>query len=352
MLAASVCSKMDRDRFEPFVFFMENTKGEMPAVLDGLGVRHVCIGRNRLNKLFSRFIVANVLDRYEIDVLHVHHAAYYAQSCSGVRRSGVRGVVFTEHSWYALSQSHVLRNIFRAAAREATFCTAVSAEIQSYCVRKLGVPTSQVQVVLNGVDTSRFAPVSGSQGLRSLISLPSDSYVVFTVGRLHEAKDQLSLIQAMKILHQEQEKVHLVIGGDGPLRKDLEKSIVESGLSGVVHLLGNITDVDQLLPGADLFVLSSRREGLPMVLLEAMSCGLPIVSTNVGGIPELVVENKNGLLVSPEDPSQLALKIKILLQNKELAGKMGRRNRQRIKESFSLENTVKQYCAMYEKIME
>ncbi|MBU0681019.1 MAG: glycosyltransferase [Proteobacteria bacterium] len=351
MVAAHVCNNLDRSRFEPMVLFMYRSSGAMPEVLSRLGVPCHSFDMTRLSFLLRPFIVARILNKLQVDVLHVHHIPLYRRVAQGVRLSRVKGVVFTEHAKFSISRTPSLQEACRRAARQVAHFTTVSEDLKNYFVTQLDIPASAIQVILNGVDIKRFRPVNREKVGQKILPSSGGGKIMISVGRLTEAKDQVTLLRAMKLLMQKQINLSLVLVGEGELRPLLEKTIRELDLQKAVFLLGNRTDVDALLPHADLFVLSSRREGLPMVLLEAMACQLPVVSTSVGGIPEVVQDGVNGLLVDPENPEALAAKIAVLLTQPDMASKMGAANRQKVVAEYSMAQTAERYGQLYEQVM-
>ncbi len=351
MVAAGVCSNLDRTRFDPVVLFMDKSTGPMPEILTRLSVPFDGFDMTRLSRPLRPLIVAWVLNRLKIDVLHVHHLPFYTRTAFGARLAGVKGVVFTEHSKHELSQSQRLQNDCRKAARTAAHFTVVSAELKAFFVNELGIPDESVRVIKNGVDTKRFRPLAGGAERPRVLPSSGKGHTLISVGRLHEAKDHVTLLRAIKRLVMKNVQISLVLVGEGELRGLVENTVNELGLQAHVHLLGNWTNVEDLLPHADLFVLSSRHEGLPMVLLEAMSCGLPIVTTAVGGIPEIVEDGVNGYLVPRENPDSLAEKIELLLAQPETARRMGATNRDQAVAKYSMLHTAGCYAQLYDDIM-
>ncbi|MGE5192782.1 MAG: GT4 family glycosyltransferase PelF, partial [Deltaproteobacteria bacterium] len=164
-------------------------------------------------------------------------------------------------------------------------------------------------------------------------------------------KDQRTLLRAMRLVVDEVSDFVLDIVGDGPDRPALESLCDELRLRGNVRFLGFRDDVHALLPQSDLFVLSSVTEGLPMTLLEAMAAGLPTVSTDVGGISELVAEGETGRLVPPQSPEALAAAILELVRDPERAARMGTAGRRRVAGEFDLRRVVARYEDLYQKLL-
>ena len=352
MLAANVCAKLDRLHFAPLVLFLYKSSGAMPEVLARLGVPFQSLEMNRFSIFIAPLITAVALNRLKIDVLHVHHIPFYMRVALGLRLSRVKGIVFTEHSKYMISRHQHLQKACRKAANKVAYFTTVSEELKEYFSTKLGIAASTIQVICNGVDTERFHPIDEKSGLHHFLPLSCQKRkIILSVGRLVKDKDHFTLLQAMKRLLNKKLSFCLVLVGEGELRGEIEANILRLELQEYVHLLGNRTDVSELMPHADLFALSSLREGLPMVILEAMACGLPLVSTSVGGISEVVKNEVNGFLVAPEDPEMLAEKIEYILVHPEVAERMGQENRNKVTAQYSMAVTASRYAQLYEKIM-
>jgi glycosyltransferase involved in cell wall biosynthesis len=170
-----------------------------------------------------------------------------------------------------------------------------------------------------------------------------NNLILLSVGRLVHEKAYDVLIQAIHIVVQEYPNLAVHIAGTGPLQNELQNLITRLELGEQVHLLGIRNDVSDLMMKADIFVMSSRSEGMPIALLEAMSAGLPIIATRVGGIAEVVNDNVEGILVSPESPDKLAKAILQLIQNPEMRLRMGKRACQKIEEKYTIEHMCTQY---------
>lgn len=351
IVAGNVCSCLDRLLFEPLVLFMQKSNGRMPEILENLHVPSKCLNMRWRSIPFEAYYLAYVLNRLKVDILHVHHIPLYLRIAKAVRLSRVKGVIFTEHAKYSIEQSERLQEGCRTAAQQVNSFTTVSSDLKDYFVRDLKIPESSVQVVLNGVDTNRFNPKNKSSLLRSMLPDDFSGKILIHVGRLAEAKDHKTLLAAMKQIVENGQDVFLFLVGDGELRLTIEQQVAELGLKKCVKMLGMRSDVDKLLFEADVFVMSSKREGLPMVLMEAMSCGLPVISTDVGGISEIVRDQVSGLLVEPGRPACLAKAIEQLLGRSDVGALLGKKARKIIVEKYSLEATAKNYVQLYDQIL-
>jgi len=181
-----------------------------------------------------------------------------------------------------------------------------------------------ISVVPNGIDLKRFEISSGEKKEGS-------AKTIIFVGRLHPVKGVQYLIEAMATVHQQMPNVKLVIVGDGVERARLEELTERLNLNDCIQFAGQVSQesIPRLMHQADVFVLSSLSEGLPVVILEAMAAGLPIVATKVGGIPDIVEEGVNGYLVNAKNPEEIADRLLILLQDDEMWEEISANNREK-----------------------
>jgi colanic acid/amylovoran biosynthesis glycosyltransferase len=190
---------------------------------------------------------------------------------------------------------------------------------------------SKMHVVRLGSDPGELLPVPGGKAGR-------DVPEIICVGRLVPAKGQLVLLQAARILLSAGERFHATLVGDGPDRAHLEAFIRDNNLAGHVTLLGSLNHDRALeqVRSADIFVLASFAEGIPIALMEAMALQVPCISTGVAGIPELISNGKDGVLVPPSSVDQLASALKKLLRNPDSRRRLGEAGRKRVIESYNL----------------
>ena len=216
----------------------------------------------------------------------------------------------------------------------------VSDDLRRWLGGVVGIAQAKIKLINNGVDTAHFdpGPHDGAQ------------FVIGTVGRIQDVKNQAALVDAFIALRAllPARALRLVIVGDGPLRAGLEAKVAAAGLAEVVSLPGARNDIAQLMRGFSVFALSSIAEGTPVTLLEAMACGLPVVSTAVGGIPELVRDGATGLLVPPGDTQALAAALARYAADPALAARHGAAGRERIENHYSVSAMVQAYVALYD----
>jgi len=208
----------------------------------------------------------------------------------------------------------------------------------------LGVPRKHMSFIANGVDTGHFQP--------GALPFPRREPIVLCVARLVEDKDHACLLDAFARVLRHMPEARLRLVGEGPLEAKLRGRMAETPLAGSVELLPATTDVAACCRSVRVFALSSRQEGTPNVLLEAMACGLPAVATRVGGIPFLLREGNDGLMVSAGDSGSLAEGIVRLLRDPELAQRMGRAGREHVERDFSLSAMIAAYEELFVRVSE
>ncbi len=273
--------------------------------------------------------------------------------------AGVRGRIHGEHGrdMYDLDGSSRKYNLLRKAINPFVFrYTAVSDDLCRWLVRTRGLPTEKVVHICNGVDVHRFHPRTGARApLGPEGFVRHEMVVVGTVGRMQKVKDQITLVRAfihlVKSAREARERLRLVMIGDGPLRMESQKSLVEAGVADLAWLPGERSDIPELLRAFDLFILPSIAEGISNTILEAMATGLPVIATRVGGNPELVEDGVVGTLVPPGDPLALAEALRAYLCDPEKLIRHGRAGRKRA-EQFSIEAMVNGYLAVYDGVLE
>jgi sugar transferase (PEP-CTERM/EpsH1 system associated) len=220
----------------------------------------------------------------------------------------------------------------------------------------VGVPAGQLSHICNGVDLQRFAPPDG--GRLPLAGSPfndSSLFVVGTVGRMQAIKDQglltRAFIQALQLQPALAARLRLLMVGEGPLRAECQQLLQDAGVAHLAWLPGERADVPDVMCALDCFVLPSKAEGISNTILEAMSAGLPVVATAVGGNPELVVADQTGVLLPAGDVPALAAALMQLANNPALARRWGEAGQARAQQQHSLAAMVGRYEALYDQLL-
>jgi glycosyltransferase involved in cell wall biosynthesis len=271
---------------------------------------------------------------------------------AAARMMGI-GAVITMHGGKYAFEARRRRMALRWAFRRSGAVVAVSEASRAELLARVGQPPGGIHVIHNGI---RFVPADRGDGVRRELGAAPDESVIVAVGNLYPVKGHLFLLKALAVLRDRHPELkwRLAIagtdgfggtaGGEGPT---LRRFAEEHGLADRLHLLGFRTDVPDLLAAADIFAMPSLSEGLPMALLEAMFAGKAIVASAVGGIPEVISHEREGLLVPPGDPDGLAAALVRLLIDETLRRAMGNEARKRAEEAFSIEAMANEYERVY-----
>ena len=276
------------------------------------------------------------------DVIHGYLFGPNLFAAIAGRLCGVRVVVVAKRN---VDRFETKRQVLvqRIAHRLATHVTAVSDVVADTSVA-LGVPRSRVTVIPNGVDIDRFG---GPALTMAELGLVADGPVIGSVGCLELRKDYGTLLDALARLDRRGMHVHALLVGEGREHAMLLERARTLGLASRVHFLGERPDVERLLPLMDVFVLSSREEGIPNALLEAMAAGRPAVATAVGGTPEVLEDGRTGWLVPAEDADALAAALAEALGDRPEAARRAGAARVEMREHRSIDAMARRHEAFY-----
>lgn len=290
-----------------------------------------------------------VLHTYNLSAIEYAPAALLAGV--PVRINGAHGRELSDPD--GLNQRH--KQLRRLMLPFYDCCYGNSADLVAWNRSVIGVPEHKSCLLGNGIDTDRFQP-GPRAALLAASGFASDSMVIGTVGRVQAVKDHAGLIDAFIALRtrmpEQAARLRLAVIGDGPQLAQLRAKVSAAGLDAQVWLPGARSDVATLLGGVDVFAMSSLAEGTPGSALEAMACGLPVVGTRVGGLPEVIDDGVSGLLVPPADPAAMAAALAHYVASPALARQHGAAGRQRVMRLYNLNAMVAAYQGLYDKLCE
>lgn len=315
--------------------------GPIRTALEERGVRTLCLegGPGWNPRLCLR--LRSVLVRERIDVLHTHHLGPFIYGAPAARLSGRRHV-HTEHSHELYDTTR--RRLVGAMMSPLAELVAVTPEVSEYRKRFPG----RCRVIPNGVPLPPDDPKRRARA-RAQLGVAGDAFVIGCVARLAPEKNHGGLLEAFGRLRREEARAVLVCAGGGPLESRLRDHARRAGLDPYVSWLGSIDDMSALYPALDVCALNSDREGMPLSLLEAMSYGVPVVATDVGGVGELLAPDA-GLVVPPRSPGLMARALGSLARAPEMARSLGDRGKTRVRERHSVEHMAEQYVALYREM--
>jgi len=290
--------------------------------------------------------MSRVTEKHGLDLLHVHYSIPHATAAYLSRGLTGKPYVVTLHgsdvTILGSDPSYEPVNTF--SVEQADAVTAVSRFMAEEAKNTLGV-NKEIRVIPNFVDTEVYSPAPCE-----LMEQPERDIVVAHVSNFRAVKRVDDLVYAMCMVTKAAPKAKLMLIGDGPERHRVERLIDKMDLRHNVVLTGYRSDVPDLLRCVDTLVLPSETESAPLTILEAMSTGLPVLATNVGGIPEIVEDGRNGFLVPLKHPEDIAEKILELHGDREKMRRMGAAARETVLERYSTEKVVQQYLDVYRRV--
>jgi glycosyltransferase involved in cell wall biosynthesis len=295
---------------------------------------------------WAAFRLGRAMKHHDCRLVHFHDAHAVALGAPAARRARVPLRFISRRVDFPI-RDNILSQ--RKYTRDVDGIIAISEGVRKVLLNS-GIPPALITVIPSGIDFSPFHEVTSRDFLRREFSFAPDDYLVGIVAALEDHKGHTYLIQATKIIREQAPKIKLIVVGTGSLRIALDHQVRDLGVEDIVFFLGFRKDVPRILASLDLFVLSSHLEGLGTSLLDAMASRLPVVATEAGGIPEVVISGRTGLLVPPRDPAALAQAVLKLYRDRPLAARMASRGFDMVHDKFSAEGMAWKIIGLYEKI--
>jgi L-malate glycosyltransferase len=302
-------------------------------------------------KLISK--LKAIIKEYKPDVIHPHqYTPYFYTILSNISLYRPK-IVFSEHGRFypdRMSPRRVMFNQFanRLTDRIISVCEATKKALVKY----EWFPANKIEVIYNGIKIEKFQIKIDIAEKRRSLGLKEDDIVIGAVGRLCTEKNYKMLILAFGLVAKDVHNAKLVIVGGGQLEDQLRQTAADMGLTNKVLFLGPRTDVPEILKTFDIYALSSDSEGASQVLLEAMASGTPVVATNVGGNPEIILDGQTGILVPRGDQFKFAEAILNIANDLQYRGKMAENGRNRIFEKFTFTQMVENYVNTYKRALD
>jgi glycosyltransferase involved in cell wall biosynthesis len=353
VLAARLARRL-RGTFR-FVFACLDDVGPLGEELRDDGFRVALVGRKPGIDWGLPFRLARLMRSEQVDVVHAHQYTPFFYGLTSRLPGLGRPILFTEHGRHQPDYprpKRMLANRLLLSHRDRV--VGVGGAVRQALIANEGLPPRRVDVLYNGIDVDAFAATGDTSGLRldtrRELGVNPDGFVILQVARLDYLKDHATALRTMARVIKQMPSARLVLVGDGPERPSVEALVRDLNLGGSVRLIGVRKDVDRLLHGADLFLLTSVSEGIPLTVIEAMAAELPIVATDVGGLREIVAEGETGLLAPAKDDAALANHVVRLAGDANLRQMMGTAGRARAKEHFDEPRMADEYGRIYREL--
>lgn len=348
-LVVSAARALPRHRFESVICCLTD-RGPLAAEAEASGVRVHCLGAfPGFGNPFAFVRLARLIRSVRPTIVHTHLQSPNLYGRFAAWLVGVPLIVATEHNVYGDKAGRYIA-AERALARVTDALVAVSAEVQQFLSRQLGVPESGITIIRNGVEPPAPSDAGVAEMTRRVASQPG-ALRIATVASLTPKKGHRFLLQALARLRERGCRCVALLAGEGTERPSLEALAEELGLGDSVQFLGAVANPADVVAVADVVVLPSIVEGLPLALLEAMRAGKAVVATTVGGVPEVVSSGTNGVLVPPRDAAALADAIGALAQSPERRAELGARAKETAERDFTEAAYVTALAALYDRLL-
>jgi len=312
---------------------------------------------NPVYDLLALFSLYVFLIKENPTIVHSHTSKAGLLGRLAAKLAGVPIIVHTPHGhvffgYFGPLKTKIFILLEKLASRITDkIATLSNREKEDYILFKIA-EEDKLSVICSGIGLNKFKEslLSEKQNLKKELGIPENSLIVGTAGRLVPVKGPEFLIKAAKYIISKYPDTYFIFTGDGPLEQDLNRKAREMGISENIIFLGWRDDVAKIISIYDIFVLPSLNEGMGRVLAEAMALGKPIVASNTGGIPDLVIHGKNGFLVPPKNPKELAKYIQVLIEDKDKREKMSLKGKE-MSLNFSAEIMIEKIASLYKELL-
>lgn len=359
IVTANVLRRLSRERHEIRLYFLHEAGAVGRDLLGGGfdGVERLCrhrrdlAGALRLAHCFRSFRPGVMWSLDHMDAMWLGRTAALA--------TGIPAVVIASHSTGLVDEAGRTRPSFgrreRVLIEFVTRLVAVSATHARYLRAVTGIADERLTVIENGIDLAQWPVVTAERRREARESLGIDASepVVTMVAAMRPEKAHDVLLRALAILEHGGRRVRVMLAGDGPRRAALDRIVEELGIRSRVDFLGIRRDVVRLLHASDVMVLPSRAvvETLPLSVLEAMACGVPVVASRVGSVPEVIQDGHSGRLVEPGNEDELARAIAATLDDGVASRRFADAARRRVETHYSIERTTEGYQRLFDEVM-
>lgn len=356
LLAVRLCAEIKRQQAD-YKLYLISLYDPIPSIVydEALvsGATILSLGKKKGFDPLTPIKMIKALLSIKPDIIHTHLAGLrYALPAGALCKGSIK--FHTVHNMASHETSRLTQRLHSFAFKQlGWYPVALSEKVQKSILNVYG---EDAPVVNNGIGVKSELLRQKKEDLRRGCNIPDKHPIIITIGRLSAQKNHCLLIDAFqKLCMESMTCCLLIVGGDcsdGSHKKMLEDKVnnLPESIRNNIHFLGQRKDIPELLMASDVFVLSSDWEGVPLTLLEAMGYGIPVVSTSVGGIPDVIEDGVNGVLVPKGDVNDLSNAISEMLKNNSIASVLACNAQEKFRQCYSIENTARGYLELYKKI--
>jgi len=351
-MLVSILKNIDREKYDVSLCCLER-EGQLHTEIEKENIEIICLNLPKKPLLFSAFLhflaifrIYAILKRKEIKIVHSFLPRANIISRIAGYMAGVPIVISSNRTSQIRKRYYLLLDWLTSPLVDKI--TAVSNAVGKYTIKKMKMKRDKIAVIENGID---FKNLEIEHYRKEDWGINSNTDVIGIVGRLVPVKGHKCFLRAAQIIKRESPHVKFFIVGDGPERERLKQMVRDLDLIDNIVFTGMVQNIFKFMKIFDILVSCSLWEGMSNSILEAMAMGKPVVATQVGGTPEIVIDGVNGFLVPPKDACLLASKVLILLRDRELCQRMGESGRIIVKERFDIKHTIRKMEDMYNNLL-
>ncbi len=358
-------SGLDRRIYNPIVCTLID-RGEYRNYLKTYNIEYHTLNMTGYHKTpFALIKLIKIIKRHEIVIIHSYlfYSDLMARAAGFLARvpvviTSMRNIDLWRKPW------HIFIDSLTFGLSSAIISNSLAGASRLSNIEK--IPADRIKVVYNAIKLDEYAQSASysKKEFKKSIGADENDLIIVTVARLEEQKDHFSLLRAAKLTldklkkrtaqknsTEKTRKIKFILAGGGALIEDLKKAAKKLEIADSVIFLGTRTDIKEILHSADIFLLTSIYEGIPNAILEAQSCMVPVIATDVGGVSEIITDNHNGILCNPRDIETISEKIIHLIANPRFAENIAHNAFQRLKSKFSCESLISKTCAIYKNLL-
>jgi glycosyltransferase involved in cell wall biosynthesis len=339
--------RLDKSYFNPVVYCLSEIDSPFGAMLREKGIKVYTLKRRGHIDPFRIIKLARLFKKENINLvhsfLHIPNAYSYAACLLARLDKFIPSVRNCE-----IDRNRLLTYVDRLNLQRCSLITVNSEIVKMFTANHFSISPDKIKVIYNGIDAKRFVNFKESIKIKDDLSIPKNARVVGVIGKLSSPQKNIPLfLKAAGRISNQFSDVKFLVVGSGKLLDDMKDFSHKLGISEKVYFTGEREDIPEILKLLDVFVLSSYKEGLPNVIMEAMAASKPVVATDVGGVSELVMDEETGFLVPSNNVEKLSQAVIRLLENPNVAKRMGEKGKERIEKLFLIDRTVKQTEKLY-----
>lgn len=351
-------SHIDKDKYE--VCLVCPSYGPMKKEIENMGIKVYAVEMNReisIKDDFKSFLeIKKAIKKINPDIVHLHSskAGVLGKLASYINK---KPCIYNAHGWaFSMNVSDKKKKVYALIEKYTSiFCDAIVniSEYEYNLAKEYNISDDKKMVTIhNGIDIEKYQKIKYcKEDILKELNIPNDSFIVGMVARISEQKDPIKFVEIAREVCKEIDNVYFILVGDGELRTDLETLINKYRLENKIKITGWVNDANKYISVFDIGILTSRWEGFGLVLTEYMAAKKPIIASNVGGIPELIEDNYNGILVDINDTSKFAKSIISLKDNDTLKNKYADNSFCILDDKFNIKNVVEKHNKLYRELL-